>query len=256
MKRQARQNLLQDYDVIDAFIEYLRGHGYPELTAPSYPDKENRSTCDIDAIAGPFAIEHTSIDTLPNQCCYDDWFKKVTGNIEQESENQLSFRMTITFPYNAVDKGKGQDWVAIQKSLKSWIFEKSPHLEFGKHSLNNIPGIPFQLDVYKRSSHIPGIAFSRYEPNDETLSCRIKELFDRKAKKLKKYKDRGKITILLIESNDIALMDVQGWKILSAIREAYPFGLPDGVDKIWYVGTAELPDRIIFKDFTPDLLTR
>ena len=246
---------MKDYDVIDAFIEYLRKHGYPELTVTSYPDKENRSSPDIDAIAGPFAIEHTSIDTLPNQRRNNDWFKKVLGNLEQEFEGQLSFRMSITFPYDAVDKGKGQDWVAIQKALKSWILEKSPHLEFGKHNLNNIPCIPFQLDVYKRSSDIPGIAFSRYEPHDGTLSCRIKELFDRKAEKLKKYKNFGKIRVLLIESNDIVLMDVQGWKILKAIRKTYSNGLPVGVDKIWYVDIADLPDRIIFKDFTPDLLT-
>ena len=65
-----------------------------------------------------------------------------------------------------------------------------------------------------------------------------------------------KTTMLLIESNDIALMDVQGWKILNAIREVYPISLPVGVDKIWYVDIADLPDRISFKDFTSDLFTR
>ena len=255
MKRQAKQNLLQDYDVIDAFIEYLRKHGYPELTVTSYPDKENQSSPDIDAIAGPFAIEHTSIDTLPNQRRNNDWFKKVLGNLEQEFEGQLSFRMGITIPYDAVSKGKGQDWITIQNALKNWIREKSPLLGYGKHKLNNVPDIPFQLTVNKRSSHIPGVAFSRSIPDDDTLSHRIKELFDKKAKKLMKYQG-VKTTMLLIESNDIALMDVQGWKILNAIREVYPISLPVGVDKIWYVDIADLPDRISFKDFTSDLFTR
>lgn len=256
MERQDNQNFLRDYEVIDAFIEYLRRHGYPELTVTSYPDKENRSTSDIDAIAGSFAIEHTSIDTVPNQRRNNDWFLQVVQGLEEEFQGQLSFRMSITLPYDAVAKGKGQDWLEINKALKNWIREKSPLLGYGKHKINNIPGIPFQININKRSSHIPGIAFYRCEPQDNTLSCRIKQLFDRKANKLKRYQNLGKTTILLIESNDKALMDVQGWKILKAIRQTYPVVLPDGVDKIWYVDTAELPDQIIFKDFTPDLLIR
>ena len=62
----------------------------------------------------------------------------------------------------------------------------------------------------------------------------IADIDNTKAKKLKKYKDLGKTTVLLIESNDIALMDIQGWKILNAIRAAYPFGLPIGINEIWY----------------------
>ena len=51
-------------------------------------------------------------------------------------------------------------------------------------------------------------------------------------------------------------MDVHGWMILQAIRQTYSVGLPMGVDRIWYVDTANLPDKIIFKDFTSDLLTK
>ena len=247
---------MEDYDVIDAFIEHLRKNGYPELTVTRHPDKENRSTPDIDAIAGSFRIEHTSIDTLPNQRRNNDWFMQVTQGLEEEFQGQLSYRMSITFPYNAIDKGKRQDWIGIREAFENWIREKSPHLIFGMHDFNDIPGIPFQFTVDKQTSDIPGIAFFRLPPEDDTLSQRIKELFDRKAKKLKKYQNLGKTTILLIESNDIALMDVQGWKLLNAIRQTYPIDLPDGVDKIWYVDTAELPDKIIFKDFTRDLLTR
>ena len=247
---------MKDYEVIDAFIEYLREHGHPELRIDCYPDKENRDSPDIDAIASPFAIEHTSIDTLPDQRRNNDWFNQIIGGLEQEFESQLSFRMSIMFPYDAATKGRVRDRVAIRNALKSWILEKSPHLEFGKHNLDNIPGIPFSLTIDKRNSHIPGVAFWRSQPDDDTLSCRVKELLDRKAKKLKKYQDIEKITVLLIENDDIALMDIQGWTLLTAIQEAYSFDLPIGVDKIWYVDTADLPDWITFKDFTSDLLTR
>ena len=247
---------MKDYEVIEAFVKHLQEHSYPKLKICRYPDQENRSSSDIDAIACFFAIEHTSIDTLPNQRRNDDWFNQIIGGLEQEFESQLSFRISIMFPYDAAIKGRGRDRITIRKALKSWILERSSHLEFGKHGFNNIPGIPFQLKVDKRTSHIPGVAFWRSKPDDDTLSCRVKALFDRKAKKLRKYQNIGKITVLLVESSDIAFMDIQGWTLLKAIREAYPSGLPTGVDKIWYVDTADLPDWITFKDFTSDLLMR
>ena len=248
---------MSDYEVIAAVIRRLQEHGHPELTISCYPDKVNRSSTDIDAIAGRFAIEHTSIDTIRNQRLNNDWFGQVIGGLEQDFRGQFPFKLSITIPYDAITKG--QDWTAIRTALKSWIRGKSPHLGYGKHNLHNIPGIPFQLDVDKQRSQNPSLVFLRPKPQDDTLSCRIKKLFDRKAKKLKKYKDLGKTTVLLIESNDIALMGIQGWKILNAIREAYPLGLPIGIDEIWYVDTAELPelpDMIGFKNFTPDLLMR
>ncbi len=247
---------MQDYDIIDAFIKHLRKNGYPELTVTSYPDKENRSSSDIDAIAGPFAIEHTSIDTIPNQRRNNDWFMRVTGGLIEEFSDQLSFRLDINF-YDGVIT-KGQDWRKIRQGFKSWISQEidNSRLANGPHWVKNAPDIPFPFHVIKGYDLLPCVRFGRFPPDNTNLSERIKKLLDIKAKKLQSYKDLSKITVLLIESNDVALMDVQGWEILNAIREAYPNGLPVGVDKIWYVDIADLPDRIIFKDFTPDLLTR
>ena len=58
---------MKDSEVVDAFVSHLRELGYPSLTVEWRPDEENRDSSDIDAIAGSFAIEHTSIDTLPDQ---------------------------------------------------------------------------------------------------------------------------------------------------------------------------------------------
>ena len=247
---------MKDYDVIAAFIEHLRKHGYPELNICRHPDKENRISSDIDAVACPFAIEHTSIDTLPNQRRNNEWFMKVIEGLEEEFSSQLSFHLAISFYDGSI--AKGQDWKKIRQGFKNWINQEkdNPHLVDGPHWINNVPGIPFPFHVIKGHDPPQGVQFGRFPPNNTDLSNRVRKLFDRKAKKLKKYQDLGKTTVLLIESDDIALMDIQGRKILNAIREAYPFSLPIGVNKIWYVDTAGLPDRIRFKDFTPELLKR
>jgi len=108
---------------------------------------------------------------------------------------------------------------------------------------------------YKESASRSGVCFGLFEANDSSLSERLKELLDNRAEKLAKYQGTGKTTVLLLENNDIALMDPHGRKLLNAIRETYPRGLPSGVDKIWYADTAESPspDGIKFTDFTPYL---
>ena len=239
---------MKDSDVIDEFVAYLRKNGYPNLKVDQRPDNINRNSTDIDAIAGPFAIEHTSIDTVLNQRLNNNRFMQVIDGIEQELPSQLSFSLGITLEYGAVTTQ--QNWKAIRQALKNWIIKDAPHLTEGQHVLGSIPGIPFELHVNKEIGSPPGVRFGRCAPNDNTLADRIKTQCDRKAKKLAKYQGTGKTTILLIESYDIALMHRS--IMLKGIRGAYPNGLPPGVDRIWYADTS-IPDYIRFTDFTSDL---
>ena len=241
---------MKDSDVIDEFVAHLRKNGHPGLKVDRCPDNENRNSPDIDAIAGPFAIEHTSVDTLPNQRRNNDWFMQVIDGLEQELSSQLSFRLKVTLEYGVVTKK--QDWKAIREALKSWIINEAPCLVDGDHVLNDVHGIPFKLDVKKeKETDFPlRLAFYRFTPHDNTLPNRIKKQSDRKAKKLAKYQGLGKTTVLLIESYDIALMNPG--IMLTGIRKAYPNGPPSVVDKIWYADTS-IPDCIRFTDFTSDL---
>ena len=247
---------LEDCCVIDRFVAHLRKNGHPGLQVDRWPDKENRDSPDIDAIAGPFAIEHTRIDTLPNQSRNNNRFGKVTDGLEEELSSQLPFRLKITLEYSAVTTK--QDWKAIKQALKNWIIRDSLSLADGHYVLDKVPDIPFPLDVVKDSDMPPKLVFYRFPPNDNTLPSRIKAQGDRKAKKLAEYKSLGKMTVLLIESNDIAFMHSS--IMLQEIRKAYSNRLPLGVDKIWYADTAdvrEIPfedEDITFSDFTSDLL--
>jgi len=239
---------MKDRDVIDAFVVYLRKHGHPSLVIDRRPDEENQDSADIDAIAGPFAIEHTSIDTLPNQRRDSDWFLQAAGGLEQELPNKPSFRLNVTLEYGAVTRG--QDWTAIRQTLKNWITDDSPSLDDGCHVLDDIDGVPFRLHVIKTTGRRSGVFFGRFEPNDDTLPDRIWEQFGRKAKKLAKYRSAGQLTVLLVESDDIALMNEL--KMLESIRKAYPAGLPAGVDQIWFADTS-IPSEIEFIEFTSDI---
>lgn len=242
---------MKDKEVIKAFVSHLRDNGYPHLKVDRWPDDENRTSPDIDAIAGIFAIEHTSIDTLPNQREQNAIFMQVIGGFREEFAGKLPYRLDIWLDFGAIEKG--QNWPAIRKGFRDWIEKESPELPYGFGSIDGVNSIPFGFRVKKETRKIKrhlGVRFGRSVSEDKTLSLRIREQFKKKAEKLEFYKVNGKTTILLIESDDFQLMN-HGIMFV-AIKDAFGDGLPRGIDQIWFADTS-IAEEIDFIDFTADL---
>lgn len=146
---------VKDYEVVKAFVAYLRANGYPGLRVDKWPDKANRESCDIDAICGPLAIEHTSIDTAPNQRLHSDRFMKVVHDLKSELAPLLSFRLRITIEWEAVTTG--QNWPAIHEALRTWILDQAKELSEGEHTISGVAGVPFQFHVTKTIGRPPGV---------------------------------------------------------------------------------------------------
>lgn len=239
---------MENRTVIKAFVAHIRAYGHPALDIDWWPDAKNNASPDIDAIAGPFAIEHTSVDTLPRQRQNSDWFMQAAGGLADEFPS-LPYRLNITLKYGAVQTG--QNWGAVRQALKSWITSQTPLLPDGTHLVGAIPDVPFEITVRKASWRAPALVFSQQVPKDGTLPNRLRQQLDRKVQKLAPYKANGKTTILLVESDDIALMNDS--VMLEAIQAAYPDGPPHGVDQVWYADTS-LASDIEFFDFTAELV--
>jgi len=239
------QQKLTDKEVVGLFVKYLAAQGNPGIEVDTWPDEENRQSTEIDAIAGPFAIEHTSVDTIPNQRRDAAWFVQVVKSLEDEFRCKLQFRLVLTFPYKGIQTG--QDWSKITTALRNWVLVEAPKLSVGPHIIKDVPKIPFEFYATKRSSSRTGLLFGRFAPNDQKLPDRLREQLDRKIEKLIRYKGQNKTTILLVESDDIALMDdAIMW---DGLRSAYPDGLPHGLDQIWFADTSIL-EEILFIDMT------
>lgn len=232
----------KDRKVIEAFVGYLGAHGYTGLKVDEWPEDSKQN--DIDAIAGPFAIEHTSVDTISKQRECSDWFMKAIGNLESELRD-IAYRLKISIEYGAIRKGR--KWDDIKKAIKEWIVIVSPQLGDGNHVIENATNIPFRLYIYKQSNRPAGIFIGRFAPSDNTFSLRIRELFDQKIDKLSRYHGANKTTLLLIENEDIALMNEP--KMFDGINKAYLAGFPQSVDKVWYADTS-IVDNLEFYDFT------
>ena len=232
-----------DENTIKQFVTHLRKNGYPDLNIDRWPEDDNSTTPEIDAIAGQFAIEHTSVDTFENQRKYEDWFLRAIDNLKSELESELAgqftFNLLITFKHEEFTQR--QNWREIRDALKRFILEDVPHLEWGNHEFDNIPSIPFSICL-KKSSQAPfciwflqsspkqlshGFSPSRVNKRPP-LPDYFRVKLDEKAKKLAPYKHRGKTTVLLIESGDYAFMHAQIMR--DWINEAFPNDFPDEVE--------------------------
>lgn len=157
------------------------------------------------------------------------------GSLEKEfAVDALSFRLGVILRSDSVKKWK--NCTSIREAMRNWIKAQSHKFQDGHHTLSNIPGIPFQFQIIKKSNRPPGIFFSRTISEEATFADRVRSLIDRKAEKLEKYQNQGKTTILLIESNDLALMNES--VLFGAIKKNYPEAFPKGVDQIWYADTS------------------
>lgn len=223
----------QDKVVVSAFVEHLRDHGHPELGIDNIPDEVNRSTQDIDAIAFPFAIEHTSIDTIEHQRRNQDWFNEFANPIREALEEELPFYLQLFLSYDSIVKGP--KLAGVRDAFVNWVNVESGSLPEGHTTVGNAQDIPFEFEVVKREDWAPELILTRLAPSDDTLAERMKKIIERKSVKLRRYHSEY-ITVLLIENNDRVLMNKE--KMLRAIYKYYPSGPPDGVDQIWYADTS------------------
>ncbi len=240
---------MSEQEVIAAFVDHLgilKGH--LNLSVDRWPDKENRTEPEIDAIAGNFAIEHTSIDSVANQRRLNDWYLQVIEGLDQVIRDCVDCGLTITLDFYAI--GKGMDWSDIRVDIQNWVVNYGPTLGSGNHEITLPTSAPTEfpivMHVWKGAAPLI-IGFARFEPEDNTLPSRMRKLLDRKAKKLETYQGTSFTTMILVENDDIALMNEA--KMLAALRKAYPYGLPQGVNEIWFADTS-ISDKPQFYDFT------
>lgn len=100
--------------------EHLRSQGYPDLQIDSWPEDDHPGQSVVEAIAGSVAIEHTSVDTLPEQRRIGEQFMEALAILELLP---VEARLSIVVPYELVTVGS--DWEAYRLALAHWIVEVS-----------------------------------------------------------------------------------------------------------------------------------
>lgn len=96
-----------DRAIVTRFVDHLRDECRSGLKVDCWPEDENPGQSEIEAIAGDLAIEHTSIDTLPQQRRIGDHFEEALAILERLP---VSARLAINVPYEMVKVGT--DWTS------------------------------------------------------------------------------------------------------------------------------------------------
>jgi len=233
--------------VIDELLVMLNAHCKGDYRITRRPDKENRRSKEIDAYAEangrrPLAIEHTSIESFTGQKLDSARFVNVLGPLESELEGVFEFRLDLTIRVASIVTGV--DWRVIRESTKKWLLRNANNLPFGR-SKHTVPGVPFELAITKHPEEPGKVWIARFAPSNEDtqvqLAVATSAALRHKYEELTLYKAAGAITILIVESDDIALASPA--TLYAAYYLAARLFPPVELDQVWfactYVGPAE-----------------
>ena len=94
-------------------------------------------------------------------------------------------------------------------------------------------GVTLALTVWKTKDLGQGLFLSRLVDNsDMALRENLRKLVREKTKKLLPYGRKGKLRILLLEGNDIAMLN--HIVVAEALEANFKDDPPNGIDVIWY----------------------
>lgn len=230
-------------------IEEFLAHHHAGLSIDEVPDETERQERAIDAIAGSLAIEHTSVDRMPEQRGTLAKYQRIVGP-SREAYRNTPGRVYVEIPYETVLKAKKLEELGAE--LHEWLSENLPRIEMGEErtvTLSQDPSFQFRIRRPEAWAEYDGLRFSVIvNPEEEAglVGQLVRLLRDQgKLAKLAAHKELGRATILLVESSDFQLMSR---KILAEAFEEAEAELGPvlaQVDQIWFADTMS-DDKVEF----------
>ena len=163
-----------------------------------------------------FALEHTRIESFPKQVSAGKQF----ASLLQPLETDLTGRLPGAF-FLIVDVGAAKAPIAqhvqIRKDLAAWIMAHAHALEAeenvgpsGNCDLTaRPPNVPFDVTLHRDADYGSGL-FIVQRPQADISALRrdrIREALNRKCPKLLEEHEAGRTSVLILESDDIALVN-------------------------------------------------
>ncbi|MFH0762819.1 MAG: hypothetical protein V1925_02890 [Candidatus Omnitrophota bacterium] len=214
----------------------------------------NSSGYEIDAIIEgsglKSALEHTSIDTIPQQREDSARFMKVIGCLEKELDGEFPGDIRLLVNCYIIQPGKNHNWDDYKNRLYNWLINNVALLSStDKHITYNISGIPFSISLCKRNSTVSSFKVGRIPPEDKTLLERIMNLLTciEIKNKFSKYRKQNFRILLLIENNDIALMNSP--RMVDSIRKELEKNYELPIDEVWHVNSSILSSLRYYEVF-------
>lgn len=194
-----------------------------EITA--HPDREGWPGKNVEQFweskTHRFAIEHTLVESFVGQLTDDAKFVKLIAPIEAMLVGRLPGTYTL-----GVEVGVSTDarlrYDEAQKQICAAVMEAAPSLAVDKAVTLKIEGIPFPVQLFRRSQDGAKILVRRFVSDVEASRLeRIRRALADKCPKLLAARTDGRRSVLALESNDIALanFNVVGLAVRQALEE-------------------------------------
>lgn len=161
-----------------------------------------------------FAIEHTRIESFSDQITKGKLFAEFLGPLETELAGKLPGIFFLFVNVGAAN-APGTDHANIRKHLVTWILATAERLApeeqtgpGGKCDISEKPtGVPFEVILHRDTDYDSRLFIIQNLSGDrkEILHDRIRTALARKCPKLLQASKGGRVSILVLESNDIAL---------------------------------------------------
>jgi hypothetical protein len=175
-----------------------------------HPDQANRDSKEIDAVADSaglpqMAIEHTRIQSLSDQQGRSASFERALAGLETNLAGVFPFQLDLVVPYQNVEPGRS--WTEIRRAINEWLVAGAGELPDGATS-HSLSGVPFRLTVRKRPGQPGKVFLMREAPAglEASLLPEMRRSLDHKYLRLGEYRAQGATTILILDSEDIALV--------------------------------------------------
>ncbi len=168
----------------------------------------------FDTPTARFAVEHTRIESFPSQIAEGKRFAQLLEPLETEIGGKLPGAFFLIVDVGAARAPTAQN-VEIRRALSEWILGKAatldPEEQNGPHGNCDItdtpPGVPFEVTLHRDSSYDSQLFILQNLTGDRQslLRDQIREALSRKCPKLLGAQREGRASILILESDDIAL---------------------------------------------------
>ncbi|MBW8041574.1 MAG: hypothetical protein FVQ85_16480 [Planctomycetes bacterium] len=233
--------------VVASFIAKIKNLTIDDIISP---EEEEHNEQAVDALIKcssiEIVLEHTRIESYPEQIADNymvkNLLKPLVGKLTGKLPTPGHYRLSIDV--GAVKGAK--DTERVQKALIAWVQEKAPLLELpvhkpsDKHYIREKPcGVPFEVALHRLERRDGKFTIELVAPAElETKRRRrIKIALEKKCPKLSKAKGETRISVLLLELDDICLGD----PIQTAKAVTEELSQNDVPDEIYLVETEAKP---------------
>lgn len=163
-----------------------------------------------------FAIEHTRIESFQEQIYMGKRFASLLEPLETELSGQLPGQFILIVDVGATAIPTVQH-VKIRDALSEWILanaytlDAEEEVDFWERSncslTAKLPSVPFNVTLHRDTRYGSRLFLKQCLQNDHILSQRecIRAALDRKCPKLMKEQQSGHMSVLILETDDIAL---------------------------------------------------